>query len=219
MTGLPLPGRFRAAVFDMDGLLIDSEPLWARAEAALLAGHGGEMTEADRLATFGRSISASVMVHAVRLGIPEAAAELRAELIERVRVLYATEAIVMPGAAELVERLHGRIPLAVASNSDRDLIELGLARIGLTDRFDHQVSASDVPQAKPSPDVYLEACRRLGVEPAATIGFEDSPAGVDALRAAGLTSVGVRAAGEFPLDRADHVVGSLSEVLAWVEDV
>ena len=217
MTGLPLPGRFGAAVFDLDGLLIDSEPLWARAEADLLAAHGGEMTEADRLATFGRSITASVVVYAGRLGIPGAAAELRAELIERVRVLYATEAAIMPGVAELVERLHGRLPLAVASNSDRELIALGLGRIGLRDRFDRMVSASEVPRAKPSPDVYLEVCRRLGVEPRDAIGFEDSPAGVDALRAAGMTSVGVRAAGEFPLDRADQVVGWLGEVLAWIE--
>jgi len=89
MTGLRLPGRFQAAVFDMDGLLIDSEPLWAMAEADLLAAHGGTMAEADRLATVGRSITASVVVYADRLGIPDAAAELRAELIERVRALYA----------------------------------------------------------------------------------------------------------------------------------
>ena len=218
MTRLPLPGRFQAAVFDMDGLLIDSEPLWARAEADLLAARGGEMTEADRLATFGRSITASIMVYADRLGIPDAAVELRAELVERVRALYATEAAIMPGVAELVERLHGRLPLAVASNSDRDLIELGLARIGLRDRFDHLVSASEVPRAKPWPDVYLEACRRLCVEPRDAIGFEDSPAGIEALRGAGMTSVGVRAAGALPLDRADRVVGWLSEVLAWVDD-
>jgi beta-phosphoglucomutase-like phosphatase (HAD superfamily) len=123
----------------------------------------------------------------------------------------------MPGVAELVERLHGRLPLAVASNSDLDLIELGLARIGLRDRFGHLVSASDVPRAKPWPDVYLEVCRRLGVEPRDAIGFEDSPAGVDALRAAEMTSVGVCAAGQFRLDRADHVVGWLSEVLAWLD--
>ncbi|MEA2654584.1 MAG: hypothetical protein QOI37_1811 [Chloroflexota bacterium] len=216
MTGPPLPGRFQAAVFDMDGLLVDSEPLWARAEADLLAAHGGRMTEADRLATVGRSITGSVMVYADRLGIPEATAELRAELIERVRALYATEAAIKPGAAELVGRLHGRLPLAVASNSDRELIELGLARIGLLDRFDHLVSASDVARSKPWPDVYLEACRRLGVEPRDAVGFEDSPAGIDALGAAGMTSVGVRAAGAFSLDGADHQVGWLTEVMAWV---
>lgn len=217
MTGVSLPGRFRAALFDMDGLLIDSEPLWVRAESDLLAAHGETMTEADRQATFGRSIDASVMAHAVRLRMPERAADLRAELIARIRVLYATEATIMPGVAELVGRLGERIPLAVASNSDRDLIALALGRIGLVDAFGLFVSASEVSRAKPWPDVYLETCRRLGVEPADAIGFEDSPAGIEALRASGLTSVGVLGGGESPLAGADHLVGSLEDVLDWFD--
>lgn len=215
----PLPGPFQAAIFDMDGLLIDSEPLWGRAEAELLASHGSQMTAADRLATIGRSIDGSLAIYAERLGMDgDGARRLRAELIQRIRTLYATEGTIRPGAAELVDRLTGVLPIGVASNSDRDLVELGLGRIGLAGRFGAVVSADEVDHAKPAPDVYLEACRRLGVAPGATIGFEDSPAGIEALRGAGLTAVGVRGGGDLELDAADVVVDGLDDVLAWFDD-
>jgi HAD superfamily hydrolase (TIGR01509 family) len=214
----PLPGAFQAAVFDMDGLLIDSEPLWGRAEAALVEAHGGRLTRADRLATIGRSIDASIAIHAERLGLPPSILpDLRRELIGTVRELYTTEGEIRPGAAELIDRLTGRLPVGLASNSDRDLVDLALARIGLDGRFRSIVTAGDVDRAKPAPDPYLELCRRLGVEPSRAIGFEDSPSGVEALRAAGISAVGVRAGGPLDLDAADVVVDSLVEVLDWFD--
>ena len=214
----PLPGPFEAVVFDMDGLLIDSEPLWGRAEAALVEAHGGRLSRADRLATIGRSIDASIAIHAERLGLPAAILpDLRRELIATVRALYATEGVIRPGAAELVERLTGRLPLGLASNSDRDLVDLALGRIGLAGRFETIVTAADVARAKPAPDAYLELCRRLGVDPSGAIGFEDSPSGIEALRAAGIAAVGVRAGGPLDLRAADVVVDSLVEVLDWVD--
>ena len=213
-----LPGAFEAAVFDMDGLLIDSEPLWGRAEAALVEAHGGRLTRADRLATIGRSIDASIAIHAERLGLPASVLpDLRRELIATVRPLYATEGMIRPGAAELVERLEGRLPLGLASNSDRDLVDLALARIGLTGRFRTIVTAADVGRPKPAPDAYLELCRRLDVDPVHAIGFEDSPSGVEALRGAGIAAVGVLAGGPLDLRAADVVVDSLVEVLDWVD--
>jgi HAD superfamily hydrolase (TIGR01509 family) len=214
----PLPGTFQAVVFDMDGLLIDSEPLWGRAEAALVEAHGGRLTRADRLATIGRSIDASIAIHAERLGLPASTLpDLRRELIATVRVLYATEGVIRPGAAELVDRLTGRLPLGLASNSDRDLVDLALARIGLAGRFQTIVTAADVAHAKPAPDAYLELCARLGADPLRAIGFEDSPSGVEALRAAGIAAVGVLAGGPLDLRAADVVVDSLVEVLDWVD--
>jgi HAD superfamily hydrolase (TIGR01509 family) len=214
----PLPGSFQAAVFDMDGLLIDSEPLWGRAEAALVEAHGGRLTRADRLATIGRSIDASIAIHAERLGLPAATLpDLRRELIGTVRELYATEGEIRPGAAELVDRLTDRMAVGLASNSDRALVDLALGRIGLAGRFGTIVTAGDVGRAKPAPDAYLELCRRLGVEPSRAIGFEDSPSGVEALRAAGIASVGVLAGGALDLAAADVVVETLVEVLDWID--
>jgi HAD superfamily hydrolase (TIGR01509 family) len=215
----PLPGGFGAAVFDLDGLLIDSEPLWGRAEAAVVEAHGGRLTEADRVATIGRSIDLSIAIHAERLGLPVGAVDgLRAEVLGLVRRLVASEGTIRPGAAEVVGRLAGRIPLGLASNSDADLVAIALARIGLEGRFAVTLSASDVGVAKPAPAVYLEACRRLGVDPADAIGFEDSPAGIESLRAAGLASVGVLADGPLALDAADVVVESLEDVLDWFDE-
>jgi HAD superfamily hydrolase (TIGR01509 family) len=212
-----LPGAFRAILFDLDGLLIDSEPLWGRAEEAVVEEHGGRLTEADRVATIGRSIEASLEMHANRLGLAGTAVDgLVADVVGQMRVLVATEGSIRPGAAELVGRLAGRVPLGLASNSDLDLVDLALERIGLAGRFATIVSAAEVGAAKPEPDVYLEACRRLAVDPADAIGFEDSPAGLLALRAAGLASVGVRAGGSLSLDGADIVVDWLSDVLDWI---
>ena len=214
----PLPGDVGAVLFDLDGLLIDSEPLWARAEATVVEARGGRLTHEDRLATIGRSVDASLAIYAERLGMPAASiGDLRAELLHTVRRLVATEGQIRPGAAELVDRLADRLPLAVASNSDGEIVALALERIGLGGRFAAVVSAENVARPKPAPDVYLEACRRLGVAPSAALGFEDSPAGIDALHGAGAAAVGVRADGPFGLDAADVVVDSLEDVLDWVE--
>jgi len=214
----PLPGDVGAVLFDLDGLLIDSEPLWGRAEAAVVEAHGGRLTPDDRLATIGRSVDASLAIYAERIGLPAmSVGQLRRELLDSVRLLIAEEGQIRPGAAELVDLLGDRLPLAVASNSDGEVVALALERIGLRSRFAAVVSAEDVGRPKPAPDVYLEACRRLGVAPSAALGFEDSPSGIEALHAAGATAVGVRADGPFRLDAADLVVDSLVDVLDWVD--
>jgi HAD superfamily hydrolase (TIGR01509 family) len=133
------------------------------------------------------------------------------------RGLIAAEGVIRPGAAERVERLSGHLPLGLASNSDPDLVAIALDRIGLAGRFATIVTAADVGEAKPAPDVYVEACRLLAVAPADAIGFEDSEAGVAALRAAGIAAVGVRAGGPFGLAAADAVVDSLADVLGWFD--
>lgn len=209
-----LPGRFGAVVFDMDGVLVDSEPLWARAEASLLARHGDRFTEEDVEATHGRSIEASVEAYASRLGGIDPAA-LRVELIELMRLQYAAGVALRPGAAALVRSLHGRAGLAVASNTDGDLVRLALARAGLLDRFEVIVSGADLGRSKPDPAVYLAACHRLGVEPRDAVAIEDSPAGVQAAKAAGLACVGVpeRARVDLAAAGADLVVASLSDLI------
>jgi HAD superfamily hydrolase (TIGR01509 family) len=209
-----IPGRFRAAVFDVDGVLVDTEPLWADAETTLLARRGLPFTEDDRRATVGRSIDATLREYAGRLGLAATAVPaLRAELIEVIRPLYLTAATAMPGARDLVERLADQMPVAAASNTDRDLIEGALDRIGLLPAFTVLVTAQDVPRPKPAPDVYLEACARLGVPPTQAIAFEDSASGMTAARAAGLWCVAVPGGPHVAIDAADLAVASLADVL------
>jgi HAD superfamily hydrolase (TIGR01509 family) len=209
-----LPGRFRAAVFDLDGLLVDSEPIWAAAEADLLARHGAEFTEQDRLTTRGRSIDATVAAYARRLGLgPVEGRLLRVEFMDLVRGRYERDVVARPGAAALLERLDGVLPLAVASSSDREIVELALERTGLQMRLRVVVSGDDVARPKPAPDAYLAACEQLGVAPADAVAFEDSPTGVAAAIAAGLTCVGVPGDPGLPLEDATVVIGSLADVV------
>ncbi|MDP9468017.1 MAG: HAD-IA family hydrolase, partial [Chloroflexota bacterium] len=119
-----------------------------------------------------------------------------------------------PGALELVERLRGRVPLGLASNSPRRLVDAALRTAGLTDVFDAIVTADDVARAKPAPDLYLLACERLGVAPGEALALEDSASGVAAAKAAGLTCIAVPQFAEADVSAADRVIDSLEELLA-----
>lgn len=210
---LELPGRFRAAVFDFDGLLVDSEPGWARAEARLLARHGGTFTAEDAAATVGRSPDASIAVYAERLGIAtDERAALKAELLALVADEYRAGFPPLPGAVDLVARLRAAIPVGLASNTGRALIADGLAASPFADAFGVVVTSDDVVHHKPAPDLYLLACARLGVDPRDAIAFEDSPTGIRSAKAAGLTVVAVPAVGGPPADGADLIVGSLADL-------
>jgi len=209
-----VPGRYRAAVFDVDGLLVDSERIWASAETALLERHGHHFSDVDRLATRGRSVDATIAEYAARLGLGAAGEPaLRAELMSLVRGRYARQVVARPGAVALLARLDGVLPLAVASSSDREIVELALDRTGLRGRFPVVVTAEDVAQPKPAPDAYLVACERLAVDPRDAVAFEDSPTGVAAAIAAGLTCVGVPDDPDIPLEAASVVISSLADVV------
>ncbi|MFN8629730.1 MAG: HAD family phosphatase [Chloroflexota bacterium] len=150
MTSLLLPGRFRAVLFDMDGLLIDSEPLWADAEGELLELHGDRLTEADRTATHGRAMADSAKVYAARLPGTTAAA-LEAELLELMRRRYLAGAPLHRGAAELVRALVGKVRLGVATSTTKPLVEVALEGVGLLDAFEIVSSGADLGQGKPDP--------------------------------------------------------------------
>jgi HAD superfamily hydrolase (TIGR01509 family) len=209
-----LPGEFKAAVFDFDGLLVDSEPGWRRAEALLLARHGGIYTEADSRAAIGRSIDQSVIEYADRLGLPsDELVALRAELRDLAREEYLDGFPLCPGAPELVVALGRHIRLALASNSDRSLIELGLSLSPFEGSFDVVVTRDDVDRPKPAPDLYALACRLLGVQPRDAVAFEDSVSGIAAAKMAGLTVVAVRQLPGPDLEAADIVVHSLADLV------
>jgi HAD superfamily hydrolase (TIGR01509 family) len=200
-----------AVVFDNDGLLLDTESVWTRAEEDLFERRGTEFTPADKRELVGTSAEIAGAVLERRLGEPGRAAEL----IEELNVLVVAElehgVEAMIGARELLERLRERgTPIGLVSNSPLRFVQRSIEIVGLEDHFDVVLSAHEVAAPKPAPDPYLEACRRLGVEPGpSVVALEDSPTGVAAAIAAGLTVIGVPSIEGIALEEAHHIAESL----------
>jgi HAD superfamily hydrolase (TIGR01509 family) len=210
-----LPDRYRAVVFDMDGLLLDTELLWHRAEVELFTRHGAEFSWDDKMAVIGSSFDFTADYFADQLGLPrERGAALVDEMVDLMHGHLREQVDGRPGAVELVERLRGRTRLGLASNSPRQLVDTALATARIGDAFDAIVTSDDVERSKPAPDLYLLACERLGVAPADALALEDSPSGIAAAKAAGLTCIAVPQFAETDVSAADRVIDSLEELLA-----
>lgn len=185
--------RPAAAIFDNDGLLLDTEQTWTRAEQTLFERRGRAFTFEHKRALIGSSRATAAIKLEAMLDAPGDGEALMDELHELVMREALAGVAPRPGALDLLERLAGAgLPLALASNSAREFVERTLAGAGLLDwPFTAIVCAEDVTEPKPAPDIYLEACRRLGAEPHASVALEDSPIGVAAAAAAGLHVIGV----------------------------
>jgi HAD superfamily hydrolase (TIGR01509 family) len=200
-----------AVVFDNDGLLLDTESVWTRAEHDLFERRGLDFTPAHKRALVGTSAEIAGAILEARLGEPGRAAELIEELNELVvaELEHGVEAMV--GAREVLHTLKQRgTPIGLVSNSPLEFVRRSLEIVGIEDQFDVIISAHEVSAPKPSPEPYLEACRRLDVVAGPdVVAFEDSPTGVAAARAAGLTVIGVPSLEGIALEEAHHIADSL----------
>jgi len=206
-----------AVVFDNDGLLLDTESVWTRAEQDLFERRGLEFTVEHKRELVGTSAEIAGGLLERSLGEPGRAEALIEELNELVvaELEHGVEAMV--GARELLHELSTRgTPLGLVSNSPLRFVQRSLEIVGFADRFDVVVSAHEVAAPKPAPDPYLEACRQLGVDAGPNvIALEDSPTGVTAARAAGLTVIGIPSLEGIVLEEAHEIASSLlDEVVA-----
>jgi HAD superfamily hydrolase (TIGR01509 family) len=207
------PALPAAVIFDNDGLLLDTESVWTRAEQDLFERRGREFTAADKLELVGSSAAIAGGILERRLDEPGRAEELMEELNELVVVELERGVEAMVGARELLAMLGERgTPIALVSNSPMVFVQRSLEIVGLEDCFDLVLSAHEVAAPKPAPDPYLEACRRLGIEPGPSVfALEDSPSGVAAAVAAGLTVIGIPSVEGVALDEAHHLAESLRD--------
>ena len=205
-----------AVVFDLDGVILESENVWDEAREQLARERGSQWHANAQRDMMGMSSPEwSRYMHDV-IGLPEPPEEISAEVVERLTAIYHERLPLVPGATQAVERLAERWPLAIASSSNRPLIDLVLELAGLAARFRATVSSEEVPRGKPAPDVYLEAARRLGVAPERCAAIEDSTNGLRAAAGAGMRVVAVPNPSYPPdpdaLAQADSVVESVRDL-------
>ena len=203
--------RPRAVLFDNDGLILNTEDVWTRGEQQLFEARGLIFTNDHKRELIGQSAENAGRLLEQRLGEP--AKDLIAELDAIVLAELEHGVEEMVGATELLVALRGHgVPIGLVSNSPRQFIEKAINSVGYAPHFDVVVSAHEVARPKPAPDPYLEACRMLGEEPGLDIfAFEDSPSGVTAAVAAGLTVFGVPSFAGITLDEAHHLAETLAD--------
>jgi HAD superfamily hydrolase (TIGR01509 family) len=205
-----------AVVFDLDGVIVDSEQVWDEVREAYVRETGGTYTDESARDMMGMSSPEWSRYMAEALRVPGTPEEINAAIVERMLARYGEAPPLLPGALEAVRRIGASVPLAIASSSNRELIDVVLRASGLAADFRATVSSEEVPRGKPWPDVYLEAARRLGVDPVRCGAVEDSHNGIRSAKAAGMRVVAVPNAHYPPddeaLELADVVVPSIDEL-------
>ena len=207
-----------AVVFDMDGVLLQSEEVWDAVREEYVRDRGGRYDAEVQRAMMGMSSTEwSRYLHDVA-GVPDDPEEINAEVVRRMLAAYEEHLPLIPGAVDAVRRVAERYPLGLASSSNRELIDVALDQSGLAPYFAATVSSEEVAHGKPAPDVYLEAARRLGVDSHRCAAIEDSHGGIRSAKAAGMRVVAIPNPTYPPDDdalaQADVVLGSLSELTA-----
>jgi HAD superfamily hydrolase (TIGR01509 family) len=213
-------GVIEAVVFDMDGLLLDSEQVWDEVREQLARERGGRWHEQAQRDMMGMSSQEWSRYMHDAIGLAETPDEINAEVVRRMAARYRGSLPLIPGAVDAVRRIGAVWPLGLASSSNRPLIDLALELMGVSELFNATVSSEEVGRGKPAPDVYLEAARRVGVDPSRTAAVEDSHNGIRSARAAGMRVIAIPNP-HFPPDRealaaADVVLVSLAELTSEV---
>jgi HAD superfamily hydrolase (TIGR01509 family) len=205
-----------AAIFDLDGVLLDSEEVWDAVREAFVRERDGRYdTEVQRAMMGMSSVEWARYLHD-SAGVPDEPEAINAAVVERMLAAYREHLPLVPGAVEAVQRLAEAFPLGLASSSNRPLIDTVLELAGMAGFFRATVSSEEVVRGKPAPDVYLETARRLGVEPERCAAIEDSHAGIRSARAAGMRVIAIPnpsyPPGDDALAHADVVLASLAEL-------
>ena len=205
-----------AVVFDLDGVIIDSEHVWDEARRELAAERGGRWHERASRDMMGMSSPEwSRYMHDV-IGLSEPPEKINEEVVRRLDELYRRELPLLAGAVEAVKRLAAHWPLGLASSSNRELIDLVLELSGVAQDFRATVSSEEVARGKPAPDVYLEAARRLGAAPERCAAIEDSENGIRSAKAAGMRVLAIPnpqyPPAEAALSLADDLLESISKL-------
>jgi HAD superfamily hydrolase (TIGR01509 family) len=208
-----------AVVFDLDGVLVDSESVWDDVREELARERGGRWHDGAQRAMMGMSSPEWSRYMHETIGLAESPAEINRIVVERMLERYAGGPPWIPGALAAVHRLAASFTLGLASSSNRELIDAVLQAGALTTLFEETVSSEEVARGKPAPDVYLEAARRLGVAPKDCVAIEDSHNGIRSAKSAGMVCIAI------PNDRyppgdaiaeADRVLASIAELTAAV---
>jgi HAD superfamily hydrolase (TIGR01509 family) len=181
----------QAVIFDLDGVLVDSEKRWNGAKEALVRETGGRWLDEAPRRMMGMSSPEWSIYLRDDLAVPMDAEEINREVVRRMEEGYRDELPLLPGATEAVRALAARWPLGLASSANRPVIDLVLELAGFGDAFQVTVSSEEVERGKPAPDVYLAAARGLGVEPGSCVAIEDSSSGLRAAVAAGMAVIAV----------------------------
>jgi HAD superfamily hydrolase (TIGR01509 family) len=210
-----------AVAFDLDGVIVDSEQVWDEVRAAYARETGAKYGPDSARAMMGMSSPEWSRYMANELGVPGTPEQINAEVVRRMLARYAGSPPLIPGAVDVVRRVAERHPVAIASSSNRELIEVVLVAAGLSAVVGVVVSSEEVPRGKPAPDVYLEAARRLEVDPRLSAAVEDSQNGIRSAKAAGMRVFAIPNP-HFPPDdvalaEADVVLASITELPAALD--
>ncbi|MEW2426719.1 HAD family phosphatase [Micromonospora sp. NPDC047644] len=188
-----------AVVFDLDGVIVDSEPVWEEVRRAYVAAHGGTWQPDTQRRLMGMSTGEWAHYLSAELGVDRTAEQVAVEVVEEMARRYRDHVPLIDGADQVVRGLAARWPLGLASSSPTRLIEAALAATDLTDAFGATLSTERTERGKPAPDVYLSVAQHLGVDPTRCVAVEDSSNGVRSAAAAGMRVVAVPH-GSYPLD-------------------
>jgi HAD superfamily hydrolase (TIGR01509 family) len=207
-----------AVVFDLDGVLLDSEQVWDAVREQLAKERGGRWHDGAQRDMMGMSSREWSLYMHETIGLPEPPEQINQEVVQRLTASYRQDLPAIPGAREAVERLAAHWPLGLASSSNRELIDLALELLGVSNLFRATVSSEEVARGKPAPDVYLEAARRLDADPTRTGAIEDSQNGILSAKAAGMRVIAIPnrrfPPSEQALQQADVVLDSLAGLTA-----